>query len=199
MMAIFFQARGLVGHALLALIVVGCATTSRTGVNDVEIAEGIVFSLPDAESLTDGFSATQLLTATYEGRTYTMQIEHEWRRGSLFIAALGNLGTVAFSLSYDGSTLEVRSNSMISRRMRAENVLSDIFLTFWDADRLESRLTGDDFSLRDTPAERTILKGGRPVITISYEKPSPWTGNVRFEHLERDYVLEIETVQRSES
>lgn len=192
-----FRARRPAGHVLLALIAVGCATTSRTGVNDIEIAEGVVLLLPDAGALTEDFSATQLLTATYEDRTYTMQVEHEWRRGSVFIAALDNLGTVAFSLSYDGSTLEVRSNSMISRRLRAENVLANIFLTFWDSGRLEPRLNGDDLSLKDSPAQRTILKGGRPVITIGYEKPSPWEGNVRFEHLERNYVLEIETVQHS--
>lgn len=186
--------------AALSVLLGACATTSRElRVAEVDIADSAVLTLPEARELTDRVAATQLLTATYEDQSYTMQVELEWRHGSMFIVALNTLGTVAFSLSYDGSAMEIRSNSLLARRIRAENVLADILLTFWDRSRLQPRLRGDALALVDSANKRSLLRDGRPVIVIDYESESRWEGTVRFEHVERDYVLEIETIRHDGS
>lgn len=192
-----WRSLGWVGIAVAAC---ACVTTSRElAVNRVEIAEAAILALPEADEMPGGVAATQLLTASYEDETYTMQVELEWREGSIFLAALNTFGTVAFSLSYDGTAIAVRSNSLLDRRLSVENVLADILLTFWEHARLEARLHGDDLRLVDEPRKRTLLRRGLPVIKIEYENGSPWNGAVRFEHVERGYVLEIQTIRYDES
>ncbi|WP_428096552.1 DUF3261 domain-containing protein [Candidatus Rariloculus sp.] len=142
----------------------------------------------------DILDATQLITATYDDRDYTMQAQLEWRPGSMALAGLSPWGTVVFSIAYDGSEMEIRGNGALLQGLRGEYVLADILLTFWERPRLIGRLRGEGLAVSDVPGKRTITRNGSPLIVIDYENEIPWNGRVRFEHRERGYVLQIQTV-----
>lgn len=181
--------------AILAASLPACVTTSRVfHLDEVEIADAAVLQLPEREAMGDSLDATQLITGTYEEQTYTMQVQLEWRPGSMVFAAFNVWGTAAFSLTYDGDEVQIQGSPLLMRAVRPENVLADILLTYWEFSRLDSRLHGDGLTLVDTVDTRTISRNGTPIIVIGYGGESRWEGSVRFEHLERQYVLEIQTL-----
>ena len=162
--------------------------------NAVEVADGVILTLPGAEEMVDTLDATQLIMATYDGRNYALQAQLEWRPGSMALAGLAPWGTALFSLAYDGSEMEIRGNRALLQGLRGEHVLADILVTFWERPQLLGRLRGDDLAVNDIPGKRTITRNGSPVIVIDYENETRWNGRVRFEHLERAYVLQIQTI-----
>ena len=72
-------------------------------------------------------------------------------------------------------------------------------MTYWDAQWLRERLHGAELKDRRDGLSRTIFRDGVPVIEISYEAADRWTGKTQFTHIERGYVLNIQTVSFSRS
>lgn len=180
---------------LLLLALCACASTTERSLSDrVEVADAVLLRLPSTQELNQTLSATQILSGTYDTRSYTIQIELEWRRGSIALAALNSFGVLLFSMSYDGSVLETRSSSALMRGLRPEYVLADILMTYWEQPMLELHLESANVTVRDTALRRAIDRSGSPVITIDYETESRWEGEVHFVHRERGYELLIRTV-----
>jgi hypothetical protein len=123
-----------------------------------------------------------------------MQLELEWRSDAIVVAALGQLGNLLFSMSYDGRTIETVGNRLVLRDLDTSYVLADILLTYCDKGMLDSHLRGAGLEVRDGPNSRAIVRNGTPVIMIEYEHASRWNGRVRYAHLERGYSYEIETL-----
>lgn len=177
------------------VLLVGCATvTDQIRPDAVEVADSVLLSLPAAEELNESLAATQVLTGTYDSKTYTMQVELEWRPGSIGLAALNSFGALLFSMSYDGDVLETRGSPTLMQGLRPEYVLADILMAFWERSMLEMHLNGAAASVRDTGRSRAIDRDGTPIITIDYESESRWDGRVHFVHMERGYELLIQTV-----
>jgi Protein of unknown function (DUF3261) len=185
---------------LAGVCVAGCAPLHReTLVDGVEIAESATLRLPRAQDLVDSLDATQIVTGTYGERRYNMQVQLEWRPGSIVLAALNVWGTALFTISYDGRRLATEGSAAITEALRPEYVLADILLTFSSDAALRTELAGAGLDLVDTSGRRTLSRDGTPIIVIRYAGPSPWEGAVHFEHLERGYELDIETIELDRS
>lgn len=185
---------------MLSAHLAGCAAVSTVErLGQVEIAEAVVLSLPTASGLTDFLEATQLITGTFDGRSYTMQVEMEWRPGSIALAALNVWGTVVFTIAYDGEKLRVEGNPLLLRGIRPEFVLADILITFSEQDAVAANLHGDGIVAVDVGPRRTISRHGEPIIVIDYGGDSRWEGQVTFRHIERGYVMEIQTIAYASS
>jgi len=180
---------------LASVCVAGCATLQReTLVDRVEIADSVTLKLPSAESLVDSLDATQIVTGTYGERRYNMQVQLEWRPGSIVLAALNVWGTALFTISYDGRRLATEGSRTITEALQPQYVLADILLTFSSDAELRAELAGDGLDLEDATGRRILSRNGKPIIVIHYGGRNPWDGAVHFEHLERGYELDIETV-----
>jgi Protein of unknown function (DUF3261) len=181
---------------LAGVCMAGCATLHReANVEQVQIAESVTLRLPKAEDLVDSLDATQIVTGTYGERRYSMQVQLEWRPGSIVLAALNVWGTALFTISYDGRRLATEGSQTITEALRPEYVLADILLTFSSDTALRAELVGSGLELEDASGRRTFSRDGKPIIVIHYDGASPWEGTVRFEHIERGYELMIETIE----
>jgi hypothetical protein len=180
---------------LTSICLASCATLHReTLIDRVEIADSVTLKLPSAESLVDSLDATQIVTGTYGERRYNMQVQLERRPGSIVLAALNVWGTALFTISYDGRRLATEGSRTITEALQPQYVLADILLTFSSDAELRAELAGDGLDLQDESGRRTLSRNGKAIIVIHYGGRSPWEGAVHFEHLERGYQLEIETV-----
>ena len=180
----------------VSVALTACSHTSQTlRLNAVDIGTSAELILPARSEMQSSLDATQLISGVFDGNDYTMQVQVEWRPGSMAVVALGVWGTAVFSLTYDGSEMQIRGNTRLLQGLKAEHVLADLLLTVWESSQLKTNLRGNDLRVVDTPLRRTIEQEGAVLIAISYENASPWSGSVRFEHIERGYVLEIETLQ----
>jgi hypothetical protein len=177
----------------------GCSTGFvKSNVERVEIATAVYLTLPRPEEITQSFDATQLLVADYEERSYSFQAQLEVRPGKITIVAITMWGSTLFSISYDGSTL--RTQGMVDQHgVNAEYLLADVLLTIWDPKWVSSRLQGAALVVSESRDSRTVSRDGEPVIEISYETPDARIGRAQFKHVERGYVLDIRTVEFTES
>ncbi len=184
---------------LCALMSYGCSTGFvKSNVERVEIANAVYLTLPRPEEITQSFDATQLLVADYEERSYSFQAQLEVRPGKITIVAITMWGGTLFSISYDGSTL--RTQGMVDQHgVNAEYLLADVLLTIWDPKWVSSRLQGAALEVSESRDSRTVSRDGEPVIEISYETPDARIGRAQFKHVERGYVLDIRTVEFTES
>lgn len=192
------------GLLLVYVTLSACSTASRVelesgltspdGRSGVEIADNVVLALPERAELQNSLAATQLLTASYGKQTYRMQIQLELRPGAIALAGLNSFGAVIFTIEYDGLHFNTRGSRTITQRLLPQYVLADVLVTHWDIERLRSRLHGPAIDLFEEGGRRVIARDREPVIVISYDPAGVWEGPVRFEHIERGYVLDIRTV-----
>jgi hypothetical protein len=181
-------------------VLAGCASITRIDrVDRVEVADSVVLQLPAASELVSSVDATQLVTGAFNGRSYTLQAQLEWRPGSIALAALNVWGATVFSIVYDGGSIRVQGNAALTQGLRPEYVLADILLVFADRPTFDSNDAGDRITVDDVTMRRTVSRNGVPVIVIDYEDESRWGGSVRFENLERGYVMQIQTLEYTTS
>lgn len=191
------QSLWMVPATLCVLASYGCSAVDvRSDVERVEIASTVFFTLPEVEDITESFDATQLLVAEYDESTYSFQVQLEFRPELITIAAVTLWGSTLFSITYDGAAL--RTQGLLNARgLNAEYLLADVLLAFWDPDWLSERLEGGVLEVSQDTGSRTISRGGAAVIEISYETADPWAGRTHFTHVERGYILDIHTVERT--
>ena len=179
----------------LTVVLTACSTTTlRSEQQRIGIATDVYLVLPSASDLTESFDATQAIVADYAQDSYSFEAHIEARPGRMTIVGLGALGGALFSISYDGVEL-VATGSKEAQLVNAEYVLADVLLTHWSADWLEWRILGASISGSAETGERIVARQGEAVIRITYESEKPWGGAAQLTHLERQYVLQITTVE----
>lgn len=182
-----------------ALSNTSCSTVeTRPDLNSVEVAQAVFLRMPESQGINETIDATQLLVADYGERSFAFEAQLEIRPGSIKIASVNMWGGILFSIDYDGSDLRTQGNST-GQGPDAQYLLGDVLLTYWDAQWLRERLHGADLKDKRDGLSRTIFRDGVPVIEISYEAADRWTGKTQFTHIERGYVLNIQTVSFSRS
>lgn len=194
-----------VRNSLLPIILVcvlvgfGCSSVEvQPDVDRVEIAEAVYLSLPKADSITYSVDATQILVADYGERSHTFEVQLEIRPGRITIASVNMWGGTLFSVMYDGSSVHTQ-RAFDEAGFDPKYLLADFLLTRWDADWLSEHLQGADLNENANGMGRILSRDGEPVIEISYDTADRWAGRTRFTHLERAYVLDIQTVGMSGS
>jgi hypothetical protein len=165
--------------------------------DEVSVAQAITLRLPGPMEVETGLSATQILSGRYEGETFDLQLNLEWRDDAIVVVAFNLFGSTLFTMSYDGRSITTVGSSLVLRGLDTNYVLADIMLTYLSSDVLAAHLFGPGLQIVEAPLERTIRRDGEAVIRIRYDDASRWNGNVQFDHLERGYGYRIETVQVS--
>ena len=178
-------------------LVTSCSTVeTRPELESVEIARTVSLQLPESQEINKSIDATQLLVADYGDRNFAFEAQLEIRPGSIKIASVNMWGGTLFSIDFDGKQLRTRSSST-GQGPEAQYLLADVLLTYWDAQWLRKRLYGAELEDTADGLSRTIFRDGVPVIEISFEAADRWTGKTQFTHIEREYVLNIQTVSFS--
>lgn len=160
----------------------------------IDIAENVYLVLPTATELTAAFDATQIITADHGDKSHSFEAHLEARPGKITIVAVSAIGTVLFSITYDGVDLQARG-VVEAQVVNAEYVLADVLLSYWDPQWLSTHIEGGRLVVSSGGAVRTILRRREAIIRISHESPELWNGKADFSNLERGYALHINTVE----
>ena len=173
----------------------GCASVeTRKEMQQIDIATDVYLVLPGANELTASFDATQIITADHGDEKHSFEAHLEVRPGKITIVAVSAIGTVLFSITYDGVDLQARG-VVEAQVVNAEYVLADVLLSYWDAQWLAMHVKGAALDISSDGTVRTVLRQGEAIIRITHETPELWNGEAEFANLERGYALHINTVE----
>ncbi len=187
---------GGIAVAVCVVLLAGCAGRDvRDVAPPAQIAAGITYTLPAASGLQSQLDASQRLRVAYDQIGQQLRAEVELRPGRIMLVALNDFGLVLFSASYDGSRLEASRAPGVPAQLQPELVLADFLLTYQPADEVAMALSGATLEVSVDGRQRTVRRDDDSVIVIDYTSNDPWEGAIRFTHVERGYVLEIETLE----
>ncbi len=187
------------GSCVLVLFIatasISCSSVEiRSEIHRIDIAKDVYLVLPGAGELTASFDATQVITADHGDKSHSFEAHLEARPGKITIVAVSAIGTVLFSITYDGIDLQARG-VVEAQVVNAEYVLADVLLSYWEAQWLARHIDGAVLDISSDGAVRTVLSQGEVIIRITHETPELWKGKANFSNLERGYALHINTVE----
>ena len=151
--------------------------------------------LPQPSEVQENFIATQRVQGSYKGNSYSLQMNLEKNTNKVVLVALGQMGVVLFSVSYDGKTIESATSSLLPKNMNPAYVLRDFLWAYWPLQSLQSAFTDTDFSVQESHGERWIFNKEQPLLLIRYGD-DPWDDTVKIDNPLREYALEINTLMR---
>lgn len=160
----------------------------------VSIARQVELELPASSELTLAADVTQLLEIDYRGERYVMQTHVELRPGKVVLVVMDLLGTFLLSVEYDKEVIVSDTIEGWPRTFPVESVLADFLLAFLPHDLVSDNLNGATLEQSADGRIRRITRGSREIIEIRFTHAEPWLGVVEFSHLERGYLMTVETV-----
>ncbi|CAM3705891.1 DUF3261 domain-containing protein [Rahnella victoriana] len=154
--------------ALLIVMLGGCAAHEPSG-NEPQawLKRGVQVNLP-APSLEKPFTQQQLLTATVNGKQQSLLVLLNADGKSLQLAGLSPLGIRLFKVVYDQTGIHTEQAIRIEGLPPASQVLADIMLSYWPAQRWQPLLP-PGWTLEDQPLRRTLRDTeGNTITRIDY-------------------------------
>lgn len=147
--------------------------------------------LPPA-ALGRALHADQLLSAEYDGQSWTMQGAVETTSSEVRLAGLNPLGQRIITLRWDGMKLTEERDKHLPERIRGERILGDVQLIYWPRAALIAALP-QEWTVEDTPGERIVQHDKQPFARIRCDGADPWQGRCVFEQQRHGYRLTIDS------
>ena len=166
---------------LAALMLGGCAMAQSQVVR-------LGLKLPPA-ALGEAVSLQQHLIVEREERIEELDVVLEIDAEHLALVGLA-FGQRVLTMNYDGATLTSWRHFLLPKRVRSEDILEDIQLTYWPVEVIRQALP-DGWRIEDTERRRTLFSGGTPVMVIDYSGQPRWNGKVELSNLRYGYRLTI--------
>ena len=167
-----------------ALLLVGCTTPTTPRAR-------LGLKLAPA-SLGASISLQQHLRVEREGHVDDLDAVLEVDPQRLDLIALA-LGQRVLALHYDGETLESWRHPMLPPRLRDEDILEDVQLTYWPVDAIQRALPSG-WHVEENGLRRTLFLDDKPVTIIVYSSQPRWSGTNELSNLRYHYQLTIESI-----
>jgi hypothetical protein len=175
---------------LMPLALAGCA--SQPPGASAMIAPGLPFVTPAPGSLGRPIDAEQLVTAHYQGETYSFQAHVHVDPEKLLLIGLDPLGRRAMTVTEtrDGVTVDVAP--WVPAGLKPENILADMAIIYWPEAAVRRGLAASA-TLSAAPQHRSIVVDGRPIIEVAYDTAHlpVWDGIVHFRNEAFGYQLDL--------
>ncbi|WKY58732.1 DUF3261 domain-containing protein [Vibrio sp. SNU_ST1] len=161
--------------------------------NDTDLA------LPLPAELGYSFTASQLISATWQDVTQQLPVQVEVTANKVVLAGFSSWGTRILSLQYQNQVIDTQVLSGLGATLpQPEQVLFNLMLTLWPTEAWAQPLQGIGWYLVDTENSRTVFdENQQPIIKIDYQaEPGTHktTGNIVFKHLIQGYTITIQTL-----
>lgn len=184
----------------LGLLLSACSMVSQppTGAS-VAIDKDTELALPLPAELGYSFTASQLISATWQDDTQQLPVQVEVTSDKVVLAGFSSWGTRILSLQYQNQTIDTQVLSGLGATLPLpEQVLFNLMLTLWPVEAWAQPLQGIGWYLVDTENSRTVFdENQQPIIKIDYQA-EPGThktaGNIVFKHLIQGYTITIQTL-----
>ncbi|MDH5925167.1 DUF3261 domain-containing protein [Vibrio lentus] len=184
----------------LGLLLSACSMVSQqpTGAS-VAIDKDTELALPLPAELGYSFTASQLISATWQDDTQQLPVQVEVTPDKVVLAGFSSWGTRILSLQYQNQAIETQVLSGLGATLpQPEQVLFNLMLTLWPIEAWAQPLQGIGWHLVDTDNSRTVFdESQQAIIEIDYQaKPGAHktTGNIVFKHLIQGYTITIQTL-----
>lgn len=179
---------------LLIFMLVGCATNSPSDTQpQAWLKRGVQVKLP-APTLDKPVSQQQLLTATVKGKQQSLLVLLNADGKSLQLAGLSPLGIRLFKVVYDQTGIHTEQAMKIDGLPPANQVLADIMLSYWPAQRWQPLLPAG-WKLDDQPLRRTLLDNqGHTITRIDYLPQGSGRQPVSITQMAFHYQITIQNV-----
>jgi hypothetical protein len=180
----------------------GCAHTS--GEHQVYIAEALVFDLLPPASFGESLVLTQAATIEFGAELHELLFYTEITPKSIaLVGALPN-GTRLFSITYDGQTIQSDGNQDLLGRITPAYFLADLQLAQWPLAEIAKALAGANSCFANGSCvisetadhlQRSLSREGKTVVSIRYGAVPHYQSSTSYEHHERGYNLQVETLE----
>ncbi|MDN3629847.1 DUF3261 domain-containing protein [Vibrio lentus] len=184
----------------LGLLLSACSMVSQqpTGAS-VAIDKDTELALPLPAELGYSFTASQLISATWQDDTQQLPVQVEVTPNKVVLAGFSSWGTRILSLQYQNQAIETQVLSGLGATLpQPEQVLFNLMLTLWPIEAWAQPLQGIGWHLVDTDNSRTVFdENQQAIIEIDYQaEPGTHktTGNIVFKHLTQGYTITIQTL-----
>ncbi|MFS1465349.1 DUF3261 domain-containing protein [Vibrio lentus] len=184
----------------LSLLLSACSMVSQqpTGAS-IAIDKDTELALPLPAKLEYSFTASQLISATWQDDTQQLPVQVEVTPDKVVLAGFSSWGTRILSLQYQNQAIETQVLSGLGATLpQPEQVLFNLMLTLWPIEAWAQPLQGIGWHLVDTDNSRTVFdENQQAIIEIDYQaEPGAHktTGNIVFKHLIQGYTITIQTL-----
>ncbi|MEZ9160952.1 DUF3261 domain-containing protein [Vibrio lentus] len=184
----------------LSLLLCACSMVSQqpTGAS-VAIDKDTELALPLPAELGYSFTASQLISATWQDDTQQLPVQVEVTPDKVVLAGFSSWGTRILSLQYQNQAIETQVLSGLGATLpQPEQVLFNLMLTLWPIEAWAQPLQGIGWHLVDTDNSRTVFdENQQAIIEIDYQaEPGAHktAGDIVFKHLTQGYTITIQTL-----
>ena len=148
------------------------------------------------------FSLTQIVESEFQGKSYKVHFEVEWKDRQLTIVGLTLASVPIFIMRASKMGNEIQlfiPDNNVSSVMDPEWVLSDFLLTVAPLGLLNSSLSSPTLRVTaETPLERHIMRQNKMIARILYSEPNEFSSEILFHNLEFEYILSVKNIRFQE-
>ena len=148
------------------------------------------------------FSLTQIVESEFQGKSYKVRFEVEWKDRQLTIVGLTLASVPIFIMRASKIGNEIQlfiPDNNVSSVMDPEWVLSDFLLTMAPLGLLNSSLSSPTLRVTaETPLERHIMRQNKIIARILYSEPNKFSSEILFHNLEFEYILSVKNIRFQE-
>lgn len=167
---------------------------------EVMLPGGDSWTLMQPEELGVFLSATQKLSAEFNGKQSVFIMQLEVDRDRVSLAVLNPTLVSIFSMQDTGSDIFVETSPLVPKQLQPKYILADIQLVYWPIDKLRLALQGTGTILSEeqyTDSRVRSLKdrAGNELINIRYLDAEGSSVAVELTHLAWNYLYRIENIE----
>ncbi|MDH5937668.1 DUF3261 domain-containing protein [Vibrio splendidus] len=185
---------------LVGVMLSACSMVSQqpTGAS-VSINNDTELALPLPAELGYSFTASQLISATWETDTQQLPVQVEVTADKVVLAGFSSWGTRILSLQYQNQVIDTQVLSGLGATLpQPEQVLFNLMLTLWPTEAWTQPLQTIGWHLVDTDNTRTVFDDDQQaIIRIEYQAKAnepKLSGDIVFKHLIQGYTITIQTL-----
>lgn len=185
---------------LVGVMLTACSMVSQqpTGAS-VSINNDTELALPLPAELGYSFTASQLISATWQDDTQQLPVQVEVTPDKVVLAGFSSWGTRILSLQYQNQVIDTQVLSGLGATLpQPEQVLFNLMLTLWPTEAWTQPLQNISWHLVDTDNTRTVFDNDQQaIIRIEYQAKAnepKLSGDIVFKHLIQGYTITIQTL-----
>jgi hypothetical protein len=184
------------------LVLCACAHTGSS--NQVRIADELVFALLPPASFGASLMLTQAATIEFGAEQHELLFYTEISAEKISIVGALPSGTRLFSIVYDGQAIVSDGTQDLLSSITPEYFLADLQLTQWPLAEVANGLAAVNscfasgscvISETADHLQRNLNRDGQSVVSIRYGALPHYRNSTSYEHHERGYRLQVETLQ----
>lgn len=183
--------------ACSSFILTGCSSRPEmvSGAS-VEVAPHTHLMLPRPQQLGYDLTASQLVIATWQGKTQQLPVQLQVTGNELVLAGFSSWGTRLLSLQYANNHLTTDVMAGLGEVLpQPEQVLFNLMITLWPVSVWQPSLERIGWSIQEQDNLRTIYNTKhQAVMSIRYGSADKLAAPIYFEHSLLGYKIEIQTL-----